>query len=350
MARKSKTTRHDKLTLSSGASRLRNLENKRKRLTKSIERVRNKSTRCDQEQQQFARSLASQLAPVIERGILLDEEIHQLFAEIFQTRKFGKRSGKQVRDVYHSLQTSGVISNRMDSHGEEPLEWAEGDEPDDDWGEGEDAARPWTATAQQPKRQLRDLFLQLAGSFHPDLAGDEETRMRHTEVMKEVNRAYKAGDVVSLLAIEQDLAISAGQELSSADDDFQAVCARLETHIELLKQQLSDLKDRLKEQQNSELGLMLDELRRFRRSSQVDPAELFLDQAREELEEMEALRDFVHRFRHRKMTIKEFVRGPSASEEDELIDLLDEDMLEYLRVEIEQALGPHGPKRGRKRR
>ncbi len=43
----------------------------------------------------------------------------------------------------------------------------------------------------------------MAEIFHPDKVTDPETRMRHNEIMKEVNRAYKEGDIARLLEIER---------------------------------------------------------------------------------------------------------------------------------------------------
>jgi len=62
---------------------------------------------------------------------------------------------------------------------------------------------PESSPKSPESRQIRRTFLRMAEIFHPDKVTDPETRMRHNEIMKEVNRAYKEGDIAKLLEIER---------------------------------------------------------------------------------------------------------------------------------------------------
>lgn len=46
----------------------------------------------------------------------------------------------------------------------------------------------------KPSERLKKLYREIAKSFHPDLAGDEEERAKYQQIMAEANQAYKNGD------------------------------------------------------------------------------------------------------------------------------------------------------------
>ena len=59
-------------------------------------------------------------------------------------------------------------------------------------------------TSFQPSEDLRRLYREVAKQVHPDLATDEEDRVRRTGLMAEVNRAYGEGDEARLQAILEE--------------------------------------------------------------------------------------------------------------------------------------------------
>ena len=69
-------------------------------------------------------------------------------------------------------------------------------------------ARAAAAEAQRAKaagegmQSLREVFRGLASRLHPDRETDALERARKTELMKEVNQAYKAGDLLRLLELQ----------------------------------------------------------------------------------------------------------------------------------------------------
>ncbi len=46
----------------------------------------------------------------------------------------------------------------------------------------------------KPSERLKKLYREIAKSFHPDLAGDEQERAKYQQIMAEANQAYKNGD------------------------------------------------------------------------------------------------------------------------------------------------------------
>ena len=53
----------------------------------------------------------------------------------------------------------------------------------------------------QYQQSLKQVYLDLAKSFHPDLARNEQDKASHTNIMQEANQAYEGGDADKLLAL-----------------------------------------------------------------------------------------------------------------------------------------------------
>ena len=56
----------------------------------------------------------------------------------------------------------------------------------------------------KPSENLKKLYREVAKLIHPDLATDEEERLRRQQLMAEANRAYEEGDEERLRAILQE--------------------------------------------------------------------------------------------------------------------------------------------------
>lgn len=165
---------------------------------------------------------------------------------------------------------------------------------------------------------MRKLFLKLADRFHPDKIADPQKHQHYTEIMKEVNIAYKSGDFARLLEIEKRS--DEELEIETSENDRDRQCKQLEQEIRILEQQYEQLKDQVRQARNTPQGMMVKEYRKAQREG-TDLVEESLEEFEAELESLEDLRNFVRRFRDKKMTIKEFLQGPSYSEQD-IIDEL----------------------------
>jgi len=71
-----------------------------------------------------------------------------------------------------------------------------------------DSARTWQQYKDSsrkdsfiPTKELKELYRSIAKKIHPDLAEDEEERIKRSCVMAEVNKAYKEGDIGKLREI-----------------------------------------------------------------------------------------------------------------------------------------------------
>jgi hypothetical protein len=91
---------------------------------------------------------------------------------------------------------------------------------------------------------LKKLFRELVRKFHPDLTTDEEEKRRRTELMKEINAAFSAGDedrlreILGGASLDDDLGGGIGAELIRVIRKIAAIRER----ILAVQSYLSDLK------------------------------------------------------------------------------------------------------------
>ena len=269
--------------------------------------------------------MMSKSSSLYEQLLKVDEEIHNLFDEILTKRRFGKRSKKQIEEVYKNLQLTGRISSRLD-----PLEEQEmrnefdfqsdfdPEEEDSDYSDPrnffgqqkEFFEQPGAEVKGRASKDLRKLFLKLADKFHPDKVADAETQNHHTEVMKEINLAYKNGDYARLLEIERQ---SNKEDFrASAQNEQERQEIQLEKEIELLNEQLEQLKTELNQVKSTPEGQMVKAYRSAKREG-IDIISNTLEEGQVEIELLAKVRDFVQDFRDRKITIKDFIRGPVSA-------------------------------------
>lgn len=285
---------------------LKQIGRKRKELQNFLEKMRSLATEI------FGRGSAS-----FQKLTNLDREIHALFAEIFRTRKFGKQTLPKIEGVYRSLQMMGVISPKpeAEAEAEELEESSEADETGEDWQEQERSNTfdsPAPDTSPRPSRNIRQTFVRLAEIFHPDKVTDGETAARHTEIMKEINRAYKEGDFARLLEIERQHQADTSVTVT-AGDDMEREYARLAENNQILKDQYEEIKRELRLVRNTPEGEMVKDYRACVREG-IDPIEEMLSEADSEVKALEEIRNFVRDFRDKKITIKEFLAGPTSKE------------------------------------
>ncbi|MHC5829381.1 MAG: J domain-containing protein, partial [Nostoc sp.] len=102
-------------------------------------------------------------------------------------------------------------------------------------------------------RKIRQTFLRLAEIFHPDKVKDSETQRYHTEIMKEINKAYQEGDLARLLEIERIQEV--GEVIdNNSEDDLTRKCRTLEQQNQILLTQYENLKRELRLTKNTPEG------------------------------------------------------------------------------------------------
>ncbi|MEM7556141.1 MAG: J domain-containing protein, partial [Cyanobacteria bacterium P01_A01_bin.84] len=344
------------LALSSLHARLEELEKENLWLLKQIKRKRTELNNFVEQMRSLGTEIFTRSAPSLNRVTEINQEIHALFAEIFTTRKFGKKSKKDVEAVYRNLQMAGIISpNRnaftKDEFGDEEEDFVDSESREDendsppfgagfyeDSGNYQQSENDSSSTDEEPQKDsksIRKAFLRLAEIFHPDKVKDDETQIEYTEIMKEINSAYQEGDLARLLEIEKQHQV--GEKISGGGENgLSKKCNLLDQDNEFLKEQYENLKQELRLLKRTPEGTMVSDFRKAKKEG-IDPIAMMIEQVQSEVEIISSIRDFVKDFRDKKISIKEFLNGPPILRQmqmQRMEDLFDE-MLEELGLDIE---------------
>jgi hypothetical protein len=327
----SKPSSEATLALSSLHTYRETLEKEHQRLLKQIKRKRTELNNFVEQLRSIATQVFQKTGSIVQKMMLVDEEIHKIFTEILENKKLGKKSRQKINDIYLSLQIMGVIHDQESEDGEEDQELDELFEEEETPSNQQNSGQEDTQRNQQP-RHIRQTFIKLAEIFHPDKVGDAETQMQHTEIMKEINRAYHENDLARLLEIEKQYL--AGENINNiSEDDLTRRCHLLEQQNEVLKSQYDNLRDELSMVKRTPEGSMVSDFRRAVKEN-IDPIEMVVKSAERELKIMEEIRNFARDFRDKKITLQQFLSGPDAFKEDRE-ETLEEFLEEMLGVPIE---------------
>jgi hypothetical protein len=343
MARKTKTassTTVTPLALSDLHLQLAGLEKEHQSLLKQIKKKRTELNNFVEKMRSLATEVFHRVSPNMQTMAELDAEIHALFAEILNTRKMGKQTQKNIQSLYRSLQMGGIISYKPieeeDDDDEELDELFEDNDSQENhqrrrqfWEAEQDSESPTVARTDE-SRKIRQTFLRLAEIFHPDKVKDNETQMTHTEIMKEINKAYQDGDLARLLEIERKYEV--GETIdNNSEDDLSRRCKNIEQHNQILKNQYEKLKQELRLAKNTPEGSMVADYKKAAKQG-VDCIELMLETMQAQTKIVVEIRDFVQDFKDKKITIKEFLAGPESlrsMKEDMMEELLERMMEEF---------------------
>jgi hypothetical protein len=345
MARKTKTassTTVTPLALSDLHLQLEGLEKEHQSLLKQIKKKRTELNNFVEKMRSLATEVFHRVSPNMQTMAELDAEIHALFAEILNTRKMGKQTQKNIQSLYRSLQMGGIISYKPIEEEKENDDNEELDELFEDndsqenhqrrrqfWEAEQDSESPTVARTDE-SRKIRQTFLRLAEIFHPDKVKDNETQMTHTEIMKEINKAYQDGDLARLLEIERKYEV--GETIdNNSEDDLSRRCKNIEQHNQILKNQYEKLKQELRLAKNTPEGSMVADYKKAAKQG-IDCIELMLETIQSQTKIVAEIRDFVQDFKDKKITIKEFLAGPESLrsvQEDMMEELLERMMEEF---------------------
>jgi len=343
MARKTKTassTTVTPLALSDLHLQLEGLEKEHQSLLKQIKKKRTELNNFVEKMRSLATEVFHRVSPNMQTMAELDAEIHALFAEILTTRKMGKQTQKNIQSLYRSLQMGGIISYKPieeeDDDDEELDELFEDNDSQENhqrrrqfWEAEQDSESPTVARTDE-SRKIRQTFLRLAEIFHPDKVKDNETQMTHTEIMKEINKAYQDGDLARLLEIERKYEV--GETIdNNSEDDLSRRCKNIEQHNQILKNQYEKLKQELRLAKNTPEGSMVADYKKAAKQG-IDCIELMLETIQSQTKIVAEIRDFVQDFKDKKITIKEFLAGPESLrsvQEDMMEELLERMMEEF---------------------
>jgi chromosome segregation ATPase len=102
-----------------------------------------------------------------------------------------------------------------------------------------------------PSEEIKKLFRDIAKKIHPDLAKDDADRERRNQYMKQVNEAYRDGNIERLIEIMKEWEDRSKNELESKLD---AELERLNRLITKIRRLIQEIKDKIKALEESEIG------------------------------------------------------------------------------------------------
>jgi len=330
--------------------RLLGLLRQHERLLGDVRRKRKVFQRAQEDVERVAAEVNRRLETVFEESARIDAELHALFGELLQGSRLAKRARRAVARFYAELRRRGVLSEGPGPAVSSP-DFEDDDCPDEgDRSDGTDgrartdrpggprsshsrnAAAADVPAAAPPAANptLRGLFLRLARALHPDRVQDAREQAARTETMKEINRAYREGDIARLAELERLVAAQGGAtgangkrgpsgpgpdlerkggDVSGLDVD--ARCAALEETNQALREQLNMLRRDLRALRESGMGRLATDIEHHRaRGTKGDPfAELEADAAAE-VERYRAFRDLVRAFRDGSISLEDLLMGP----------------------------------------
>lgn len=305
------------LALSDLHIRLAALEKEHQSLLKKIKRKRTELKNFVEQMRSLATEIFHRATPSFQKMSELNQEIHALFKQILKDSKLSKKNRQKVESLYKNLQYAGVISPKLDDEAED-TELDELFENDDStpphehrYHQHQQAQREsenGSATKSDESRKIRQTFLRLAEIFHPDMVTEPETQMRHTEIMKEINKAYQEGDLARLLEIEQQH--QAGESIdNNSEDEVTRKCNSIEQQNEILKQQYENLKRELRQVKKTPEGAIVSDCKKVKKQG-IEPIEQIIEELETQIDMVSQIRDFIRDFKKQKISIKEFIEGP----------------------------------------
>jgi hypothetical protein len=307
------------LALSDFHLRLEFLERENQKSIEQIEKKRHELNNLLDRIREIGVEISQRTMPLFQRLVEIDRQIHAVFVEIFNGKKLGKQTRKNIEKIYHNLQASGLISpnpNRSVEPEDEDV-----DDPDWDGSGYEDRYQEFNFRSEpEPEKidrdelkKIRQLYLRLADVFHPDKVLDAIDKEYRTEVMKEINQAYQAGDLAKLLTIEKQHQMGEIIDRNS-EDDLALRCDRLEQENEFLKSQLTNIKKEIKVTKKSREGSMVADYRKMTKDG-LDPIGEALAETELQIKTIDEVYQFVVDFRDRRIGIKDFMKGPPVFQE-----------------------------------
>lgn len=292
------------LAMHAAGARVQELLKERARLLREVQKKQRQLEQVKERASRVAHESFSRMAPLVERQQVLEAELVALFKELLAPGRATARARSQLQRLRRSLELQGLLTPSFE------------DEEGAGAGDNRDAehyapppprprpkpGRPEVAGASQvgqQRRSLRDIFRNLARAVHPDQARHEQERARRTEVMKQVTRAYEDGDLARLLELESAWQ---GERALSEGGDPEARCRELERLNRELLDQLRDVTRGLRDAKSD-----------LREAADTHPPDELFELASLELDELEAMRDAVRRYRDGKLTLADLMRGPLPS-------------------------------------
>jgi hypothetical protein len=349
------------------SARLQHLGAEHERLRKKVLRRRRELERFEADLREIGGTVSGRASSLAEEALRLDAAIHASFADILG-KKLSRRARAEVREIYETLERDGILTPHDAAQAPGPDDWDDWLGPEDragrharpggraetrpgaehEDGSGEDANAGHRGRAAH-LRDLRKTFLAVADAIHPDKVQSEEEKLTRTEAMKELNRAYREGDLARILELERAWNLEGKLDPDGAADEIERRCQALERKNALLAEQLRELSRTLGSLRRTMPGAIVVDVRRLRRERDPDPIATVLTPVEQELDVLRSLASFVQAFQNGEMSLAEFLDGPQLADDDLLDDEIDlDEALAALQEVVMKATRGARKKRNRK--
>ena len=289
------TSREPGLAVHESAARVQALLQERARLTREAQKKKLKLEQLRARLANEAREATASMVPVMERQRALVTRLVALFDELLAPGRLAKRARAHIAQLRRALELQDVLSP-IDAWDEDEGENQEADERQRHNGPAHAKPGGELAGARQvgqERRSLRELFRSLARAIHPDKAQHDRDRAERTELMKQVTRAYEEGDLARLVELENAWQSEQATELG----DPERRCRELERINRELLDQVRALTRQLR-----------DHRRAAREESMGLPPRELVEQAEQELDDLEALCELLGQFRDGRITLADLKR------------------------------------------
>ena len=219
---------------------LRNVQHRLENTKKGIQKV----------QQDIQNALSSQMDKLNE----LREEIIGLSKELAENGYFGKVHQEAINRITHRILKGTTYGQKSEN---EPIT-----------AKRKDSFEAFEVSPEaKEQRNIRQVFIKLSKKFHPDLAENEAEEQDFHVIMQQINEAYKANDIQTLLEIEEAYLVEILDFSSQiiTVDVLQKEIDRLERDIQFIDNQNDRLNTELKRLQKTDLGAMFLDKRKVER-------------------------------------------------------------------------------------
>lgn len=315
-ARRPATPRDAALRLPTTSERLTALRRERDRLLAKVATQQQKIAAIADANREVETAIFWKIPALIEQMHALADELRASFTELLQPGRLKYEEQRAVLEVYQALREGGLLDTRDDAR---PQSFRKGRHAPSDAETGAESSPPrgggfsaQHAGGDADKGSVREVFRRLALALHPDRTQHADEKLRRTEAMKALTRAYEEGDLARLLAVEQSWLQTA--EARAGTDDARDQLASLERVVADLSRQLKELTHELRELRRSSPERAFERKRgKQRAGASLDIQQLMAD-AERDLALLTSVRSLVVAFRDGKLDLPAFLSGLSALE------------------------------------
>jgi hypothetical protein len=302
------------------------LEKEREKLLRQVAKARAAFDDAEEITRDLTQAFVLRMEALHERLLGVVRDVLSQFEKLLGAEsRLGKRDKAKVRQVragfVHglpeelvALATEPNAADSLDTDGPEPAfrresPGARGQKTRGNEEAGYSAPRP--SADQAPT--LRGLLRRLVGALHPDKVQDAAERARRTAVMKEVTRAYEAGDVAKLIELERSW-LAATLPGDEPDALARKATALVATNAEL-RRQLRQLVARRKHFVRSAPFRVRRGDPDAAREAALRDIDDFVAGAEREVDDAFSVLAFVRRFANGDMAMGEFLAGRRAPDD-----------------------------------